>query len=199
MAVIYALEDPRDGELRYIGFTSAPGRRFREHVHEALRTKIKNHRYDWIRSLLRDGLSPVGRVIVECPKEEAPLLERICIAVYRALGFNLVNCTDGGEGVHGYVYSDETRAKMAAAARGNKNSVGHRHTEGSKLKMSESQKRVGNRPPSHKGVKASPETRAKMAESHRRRYQESPELRARLSDVMKSQWENGTLGRKDGS
>ena len=202
MAVIYALEDPRDGELRYIGYTcKSPQRRWNEHFYDATKT-AKSHRYDWLRSLRREGFKPRGRVIVECSEKEAPLLERVCIAVYRALGFRLVNGSDGGEGVRGQVLTPEMRARMAAAARGNKNSLGHRHTEGSRLKMSESQRaRVlsGGFVPSRKGSVVSEETRAKMAASHRRRYQENPDLRARLSEVMKSQWVNGTLGRKDDS
>lgn len=56
----------------------------------------------------------------------------------------LVNLTDGGDGVSGWVPSAETRNKIAAARKGQKNWLGKRHSPASRAKMSTS--RTGLRP-----------------------------------------------------
>jgi hypothetical protein len=70
-------------------------------------------------------------------------MEMRLISQYKKLGSDLVNGTDGGDGLHNP--SQETRNKLRIANLGNKNCLGHRHTEESKKKMSEAS--MGNKGP----------------------------------------------------
>jgi hypothetical protein len=49
----------------------------------------------------------------------------------------LVNLTDGGEGISGYIMSDEQKKSMSVIQKGNKHFLGHTHTEESRKKMSD--------------------------------------------------------------
>lgn len=100
---IYALLDPRDERLRYVGITTKPlAERLEKHLREAKRAT--HHRACWLRSL---GGAPLIR-----PLEETDDSTRECygFAHYRALGYDLTNSTDGGDGVTGLC--DAARAKI---------------------------------------------------------------------------------------
>jgi hypothetical protein len=47
--------------------------------------------------------------------------ERFWIVQFRALGFDLTNHTDGGDGQTGLKHTEETKARIAASVRGRKN------------------------------------------------------------------------------
>lgn len=80
----------------------------------------------WIATL--GGEMPGVMVLEEIPDCE-DLDDRIkeaevrLIRQFRKAGFKLTNLTDGGEGMRGYVYSAESRAKMSAKSKGRKFSV----------------------------------------------------------------------------
>lgn len=73
---------------------------------------------------------------------------------------NLVNMTDGGDGILGVIFSEETRKKMSENLKGNKRFLGQKHSEERKLKMSKVHK--GNK--YFLGKKHSEKTRSKMSE-----------------------------------
>jgi hypothetical protein len=50
----------------------------------------------------------------------------------------LFNLTDGGDGMSGWIQSEETIAKRSASLQGNTNSLGYKHTDDSLKKMRES-------------------------------------------------------------
>lgn len=112
MTVIYALTDPRTGDIRYVGYSSQLSRRFCAHLQDA-RKGLLTHKAKWIASLLREGLRPGLEVLEESPVS-APQQEKIWIAALRSKGFNLTNDTDGGDGV---TMTPTIRAKIAQAAR----------------------------------------------------------------------------------
>lgn len=136
---IYALKDPRDGAVRYIGATVRPKRRIWEHIYYAV--EETNHRACWIRSLLKKGILPEFEVLAQVPETEWPQHEIDYIAAFRTLGCDLVNSTRGGDGNGGYVFTPEDCAKISAAHKGKKKSPAHR------ANMSEA----------HRGMKKSPE------------------------------------------
>jgi len=70
---------------------------------------------------------------------------------------NLVNHTDGGEGMSGNIFNEKTRIKMSNSKKGNKIWLGLKHTDDSKEKIS-----IAN-----KGMKRSDESRKKMSNSHK--------------------------------
>lgn len=157
---IYALNDPRTGETRYLGKSDFPKRRFQKHLRIA--HKARNHRECWILSLLNLGLHPVLEVVDEIPTSQWQLWEREYIRVFRAIGFDLTNGTDGGEGtallgeknpMFGKPLAPEHREKIRAAKVGRPGTrLGIKHSPESREKM-----RLA-----HLGKKLSPETCEKM-------------------------------------
>lgn len=117
---VYGLTDPRSGHIRYIGKVNGyPNSRMRSHIYEARYGKRHNHRLAWIRKLLKDGFQPRFILLETCVDDkELIIAERRWIATFRALGAQLVNGTDGGEGMANP--SAETRAKLTASRKGKK-------------------------------------------------------------------------------
>lgn len=111
---IYGLFDPRNLELRYIGRASNPRNRLYRHVHEAKVSTI-THKNAWIRGLLNNRLYPAIEVLEECTEENWQEVEQAWIAEAREKGAKLLNVTMGGEGVIGYVFTDEQRKKLSEA------------------------------------------------------------------------------------
>jgi group I intron endonuclease len=105
---IYALYDPRDGTLRYVGKSKNLARRIKNHRNE----KGERRKNRWFRLLISLGLEPKISVLEQV--SEAAWQERECwwIKHFRENGCDLLNHTDGGEGLNGA--SAETRAKMSA-------------------------------------------------------------------------------------
>ncbi len=141
--------------------------------------------------------------------EQACAMEKQWIALYgrRDLGTGcLVNLTDGGEGRVGHVCSEETKAKMSQANKGEKNpqwgkplSEEHRQkiseahkgrpkVEETKRKLSLAQK---GRTPWNKGKPLSKETRLKMSQAlkgrpaHNKGKPLSKETRQKISQTKK--------------
>jgi group I intron endonuclease len=131
MSHIYALCDPRDGQVRYIGKADDIDRRYKAHLHEQNGT----HKRRWIRLLLDVGLAPEIVIIEEVAdgvswKER----ERYWIAKYRADGARLVNMTDGGDDppdITGIKRSAETLERMRAC------NIGRKHTPETRQKLSD--------------------------------------------------------------
>lgn len=88
---IYILEDPNTGSPRYVGKSDSPRKRLERHVKEAELTDKKDHKNNWIRSLLKDNLRPVLLVVDEVPKEEWTFWERHYYDLYKSYGFDLTN------------------------------------------------------------------------------------------------------------
>lgn len=122
---IYALKEPDTGLIRYVGKAADPVFRLNRHLFRAKKNLEGNHKNCWIRSLLDRGVEPVLEIIDETSESDWPMVEAAYIQFYREAGCDLVNATDGGEGV---TMTAETRKKIGDSSRitskGNKNSVG---------------------------------------------------------------------------
>lgn len=95
---IYALLCPK-GEVRYVGKSSNPSSRLRQHISAAKHHKSKYYSAHWIRSVLRTGATPTMQILAEVPEGEAwEEYERHFIKLYKDLGFSLTNTAPGGEG-----------------------------------------------------------------------------------------------------
>lgn len=198
---IYALKEPDTGEIRYVGKTDNLQRRLSRHLTES-RLRATHHRACWIRSLLSKGKAPIMEKIDEASETEWPMIEAAYIQFYLEEGCRLVNGTFGGGSgseltvdarakISAYnrqrVFSQETRDRIAAKAKGrkhsaeakakmslsrrgkqlgNKNGLGHRHSLETIKRMSES--KLGNK--FWVGRKHSLETRAKMSAAGKARY-----------------------------
>ena len=93
---IYALLDPDTLEVRYIGKSINPEKRFTVHICRS--SAPDSYRKRWLKKLLTAGKRPVLRIIEEVPIESWVERERFWIADYRSRGARLVNSTSGGEG-----------------------------------------------------------------------------------------------------
>lgn len=109
--VIYVLIDPRNNEVRYVGQTlSILRKRYASHCYDYKRRVCKNN--SWIESLAKQGLRPIIEVIEEnIPVSLIDEKEVYYIAYYKRIGSKLNNHTEGGQGVHGYIATDESKAK----------------------------------------------------------------------------------------
>jgi hypothetical protein len=148
---IYALCEPRTGEIRYIGKTSMPIQtRLHSHVRAARRASGRRYVSQWIQSL---DAPPTIRLLLIVRRENDAQAECGMIALYRARGCRLTNLTDGGEGVYGYKQSAELKAKRSLWMKGNKHSVGRKLSE-------EHRQKIGD---ASRGRRMSEEVRLKMS------------------------------------
>lgn len=124
MIYIYGLIDPFTSKVRYIGKTVKLKQRLDNQCNE----KSKTYRSNWIQSLLKKGKKPV-QVILQTlqDNEDWQFAERRWIYVAKKYGWNLVNTTDGGDGVLNL--SGESKERML------KTWVGRKHKPESIEKM----------------------------------------------------------------
>lgn len=170
---IYALSDPADGEIRYVGFTSKTvKRRLIEHISEAKEGKL-SHRFNWIRSVLSAGRKPVVQILEIVDKDSWAEKERHWIRTLRGEGKKLVNATDGGDGSLNLAEDVRRRIseKVSAGLIGNQRRKGVAHTEEDKRKISDG---VKSSEAYKKGINAlRGKSRAPMAEETKRKISAS--------------------------
>jgi hypothetical protein len=118
---IYALVDPRNNTIRYIGKSVKPRARFTGHLSQSS-LKKSSHKNNWIKSLLAIGLKPELEIIDEVDyRDDWTIEEKRWIARIRNLAPNyppLTNVADGGEGATGWIASEEYRRKTSARMTG---------------------------------------------------------------------------------
>lgn len=116
--VIYTLECPVTGQIRYIGQTKRPKERLSKHIRQSKNPKI--HSECWINSLTSKGLLPIMRIIDECNENDIDLLEKMYIGLFRSWGFDLTNRQEGGQSKRGM--NHKTREKLRQFNLGKKQS-----------------------------------------------------------------------------
>ena len=133
---IYALCDPINSNVRYIGKSNNPKKRYRTHISE----HGNYYKLSWIKSLKRKGLKPKLIIIDEVNIKDWKFWEMHYISLYLSWGFKLTNLTNGGDGSglknkKGYWYgkyrSKETKEKIR------KTKLGHKQSEETKRKRSD--------------------------------------------------------------
>ncbi len=130
---VYGLIDPKNSNLRYVGFTSQNlNDRISQHCRPS-KLKINNHKNNWIKSIQSQGLNPSIISLEEYfSKSEALQAETEMIAYLRYIGCDLTNVTDGGDEGVIYERTDEIKSKIS------KSSKGRTHKEETKCKISQS-------------------------------------------------------------
>lgn len=141
MIYIYGLYDPLTLQLRYIGKSVNPKERYANHRNDSSVTWKTN----WIKFLKAKNEKPVLYIFEKHEKIDWKDLEIRYIAVARAKGIRLTNCTNGGDGVtnlsgpgkermlktwKGRKHKPETLIKLSKASKGRK------HSKESKIYMS---------------------------------------------------------------
>jgi hypothetical protein len=118
---IYALVDPRNQTIRYIGKSVRPKIRLATHLAPSS-LKKPSHKNHWIKCLLELGLKPIMEIIGEIDyRDDWTIQEKRWIASIRSLapGYPpLTNDADGGEGIEGCVMPESIRRKISQANRG---------------------------------------------------------------------------------
>ncbi len=203
MPFIYALCEP-DGEIvRYVGKTKDMKKRMAGHRNEKRTTR----KCRWLAKLSREGQKPVVRELEKVPDDVWEEGEQKWIAHFRALGCDLCNHTDGGEGRNGMSAEERAflselnkkrmadpvhRAKIFTLERAAKISAGlsgQPHTK----------EHIANLPQNRPGRKISEEHKRKLLASlvgnkHRKDKPHTPETKAKISAALKGN--KHTLGRK---
>lgn len=145
MPVIYALGEPDDGRVRYVGKAIKPESRFKSHLNEWGYTR----KCRWVFRVKRQGKIPRLLILAQCTEANWEQMERLWIRVFRACEPDLLNHTDGGEGLSNFtpamrkrisdhqkqlwkdpahrarLITPERAAKISKALSGKKKSAGH--------------------------------------------------------------------------
>ncbi|KKL99402.1 hypothetical protein LCGC14_1814790 [marine sediment metagenome] len=94
---IYALRDPRDGEIRYVGKSNDPKQRLRFQISRAKHAP-STHLHSWIRGLLAEDLKPDQIILDAVAHNDWKSAEAAWMAEMIRDGCRLVNLAAGGEG-----------------------------------------------------------------------------------------------------
>jgi len=139
--LIYALCDPDTLEVRYIGKSNQPRKRFTTHLADKKRT----YKTNWINKLKSLNKLPKLKIIEEVQINSWEEAEKKWIAHYRHIyGNKLTNTTEGGEGIN---HTPEIRLKISQAK------TGHKVSEETRKKLSK--------------PRPDPEYRKKLSEAHK--------------------------------
>lgn len=111
-SVIYALCDPSDGRIRYIGKAKDAEKRLKGHLREKRR---RSPLYSWIASLRKQGLKPTCKILEDCVGDWCGAEKRL-IAQYREQCPDLLNLADGG---------DEPKCSLETRRQNGQNLVNH--------------------------------------------------------------------------
>lgn len=111
---IYALVDPRNNEIKYIGATKEGENRYKRHLRESYLKKstLKNN---WIKSLRKNGLKPKFEILEYCNLQNLGETEEFYIRYFKYIGFKLLNHENGGYGIRpkNLLNSEEKKRKAS--------------------------------------------------------------------------------------
>lgn len=213
--IIYILSDPETNQIRYIGKTSKFLKiRLGWHI-QASKNEHKTYVQKWIKSLLDKGQIPKIIQLQEVNENEIDLAEKKWIKLFKSIGCNLTNLTEGGDGTLGLpspwtgkILSEEHKRKISEKTKGLRRSpktefkkgqipwikgkhinVGKSHSEEIRKKISEALK----------GKSKSEEARKNMSEAKKGKpalnkgKKCSPEICRKISERMKGRipWNKG--------
>ena len=158
---VYHLINPITNVPFYVG--KGYGRRMYDHENHVLKNTHPNnnsHLFYKIKKVLNECGKIGYKKIIENIDEKSALIKE-SEEIKRIGRTNLCNLTDGGEGISGYVYSDELKHKKSLLVLGKNNPFyGRKHSEQSLQKISISLK---GKPSPMKGKTHSVEIRKKLS------------------------------------
>jgi hypothetical protein len=152
---IYALVDPREQRVRYVGFSKYPLMRLRQHI---LRTKNNQGLSDWLDSLLRWEVEPQMVVLEIAEWQTWQDQEARWIAYYRRHERDLLNIEPGGRFDHSLPPHKLEKA-MAKRQRKAEASLGYAHSRAKPKPKHKKRKKVPKNPHAAFGVLGRPPSR----------------------------------------
>jgi GIY-YIG catalytic domain len=192
---IYALHDPRDWSIRYVGKAHDPRRRMLNHFKHPKGEGVRK----FVSELRSLGLSLRFSILQQCSDESWAHWERFWIATVRASGAELLNIAPGGNAPItsrescraariGKKDSVETRLNKSLAAKGKKKSPEHiAKAAAAQLGRKFSEEHKAKIAAAHVGMKQSPETVAKRS-AKMASIIKTPEYRAKMSAAASKRW-----------
>jgi hypothetical protein len=120
MRYIYTLSDPITMEIKYVGQTNEPKRRFNDHISSSINENsdlYNTYKARWIRKIISNDLMPIIKIVEECENlEQSNLREKYHIDKFTNEGCRLTNSyvSDVTE------FSKDTKEKMSNAKKGKK-------------------------------------------------------------------------------
>jgi hypothetical protein len=120
---IYTLSDPTTNEIRYVGKTDYPDKRYKQHLNSRLNNTYKEQ---WIFGLKDKGFVPKFEILDIVEKSEWVYWEQYWICQIKQWGFRLTNIGIGGEGGNCTL---ETRKKISDSKKGSQSRLGSKWTE----------------------------------------------------------------------
>lgn len=111
---IYTLSCPITNDIRYIGQSFEPKVRYRRHIFDS--RKRKDHKSNWIKSLLEKSLKPILNIIHICNESNVDYYEKYYIEEYKKL-YDLTNSKEGGKV---YKMTKEIKDKIRETLKGRK-------------------------------------------------------------------------------
>lgn len=176
---VYVLSDPRDGVPFYVGKGS--GWRAVRHVRgQAHSVPVKNK----IAKLARGGVQPLLSVTPVDDESHAFFLESCLILAHGRRDQKkgpLLNLTDGGEGMAGWIASPETREKIKRHRNSPERREQLRIAHVGAKRSDETRRKIAEKA---KGRRPSEATRAKLSAVQRGKKRTNPEYLARLSAAV---------------
>ena len=116
---IYILSEPSTNQIRYVGKTKDPKRRFKRHISE--RFIHDSYKDRWVRKMVENGELPEITVIDTVEDVEWVFWEKFYISYFKFIGCNLTNGTEGGDeppSTKGRKHTIESRMKMSNTKKG---------------------------------------------------------------------------------
>lgn len=116
---IYGLFEMNSQILRYVGKTTDLKRRIRRHVNE--RFKHDSYKDRWVRNVINSGNEVEIVLIDTVDNSEWQYWEKFYISYFKFIGCKLTNGTDGGDeppSTKGRKHSEESKLKMSETKKG---------------------------------------------------------------------------------
>ena len=116
---IYALHDPRNNLIRYVGKSDTPYERLKYRHLRKQELDADTHKSRWIKQLLKINLKPTLSIIEKVPKDNWSEREIYWIKYYRDKGVKLTNEDNGGKGRDkGFKHKKSSIQKIIKALKG---------------------------------------------------------------------------------